>query len=720
MSTIKVHMIGNAHLDPVWLWSYGAGVDEALATAYSAANLLDEFPEFVFTRSDTWFHQIIETLNPVLFERIKAYVAAGRWRLVGGWHVQPDCNLPTEFSFRKHIELGRAYNRDRFGVEVRVGYNVDSFGHAGTLPRFLAEAGYTNYVFMRPGAHEMELPNPVFRWQAADSEHEVVTCRINHAYCHHTVEHLREHILHAVETSDQSLGQVMCFYGVGDHGGGPTRAQIEWILENRNALDGLELVFSCPETYFQAISDRCENLPVVKGELQYHASGCYTSLRRLNVVMRNAEHRLQQAGNITRRLAEFAPGDAEARLTAAWEDALLNQFHDTYGGTCLRSAYPEAFAQIERARATADDLIRQCTRRYSAGQPPVVLSERARAFAAVVHADDEPFQGYITHEYFGLRNKPLRIVDDATGVVIPCQCGDPESSTGSFARVTFPLSLSPGEIRILRTEVLPENEAPAETDVSAAPEGIRNAYWNLTPQPCGIQFANEKAGVVLKLSFQVLHDLSDTWSHRLRRYEGPVLGCFRNSRLTVEESGPVRATLAWLAEFAESRIRVRLRVYANNPWAELEMDLFWAQQKAVLKLVAESSSGFCSRVDGIPGGAQLREFDGYEYPLHDWLLCGLESDTRLGFVSPDIHAVDADSESLRFTLVRSPRYSLHRDDVPDARDPDRFVNDFLDQGEHTYRMLIRLGTELELPELQRLARQLQQPPVVWDCPYRRM
>ena len=106
---ITVHLIGNAHLDPVWLWRWPAGIGEAIASGRSALERMEEYPEFVFTRSDMWFHEQIEKLDPELFERILKQVKAGRWQIVGGWYVQPDCNLPTAASFRKHISLSKAY-----------------------------------------------------------------------------------------------------------------------------------------------------------------------------------------------------------------------------------------------------------------------------------------------------------------------------------------------------------------------------------------------------------------------------------------------------------------------------------------------------------------------------------------------------------------------------------------------------------------------------------
>ena len=163
-----VHMIGNAHLDPVWLWRREDGVDAALATARSACDRLDEYREFIFTCSASWMHVEVERIDPTLFERIRRFVDAGRWQIVGGMVIQPDCNLPSAESFRKQLEHGQRYFRDRLGEAATVGYNVDSFGHTAYLPRFLQAAGIDAYAFMRPGPNEKRLPSSLFRWRSPD------------------------------------------------------------------------------------------------------------------------------------------------------------------------------------------------------------------------------------------------------------------------------------------------------------------------------------------------------------------------------------------------------------------------------------------------------------------------------------------------------------------------------------------------------------------------
>ena len=130
MGELVVHMVANAHLDPVWLWPWQRGSDEAMATCRSACDFLDQYPELIFTRGEAWVYEQVRALDPELFARIRAHVAAGRWDVVNGWWVQPDLNLPTATAILRTASVGQAWFREHLGLAgVPVAYCVDSFGH---------------------------------------------------------------------------------------------------------------------------------------------------------------------------------------------------------------------------------------------------------------------------------------------------------------------------------------------------------------------------------------------------------------------------------------------------------------------------------------------------------------------------------------------------------------------------------------------------------------
>ncbi|MFZ1768654.1 MAG: hypothetical protein WAU00_05610, partial [Caldilinea sp.] len=341
MSKTVVHMIGQAHLDPVWLWRWTEGRAEALGTSQSAVDRLAEYPDFHFTRGESQVYAWIEAENPALFAQIQQLIADGRWHVVNGMVIQPDMNLPSGESFVRQVLLGKRYMRQQLGVEPTIAYCVDSFGHAGTLPQILRKCGFDGFVFMRPGPHEKELPANVFWWQGPDGS-RILTFRIAEAYTTRGEEQ-EGHILAAVAAKPEVLDATMCFFGVGNHGGGPTKAQIENIMalakKHGDGETALDIRFSWPDAYFDAIHAQAAALPTVADELQYHAVGCYSVNSALKRAHRQAENRLLLAERLGVMAKLWADKPTpQARLDELWNTLAFNQFHDTLGGSSLKVA----------------------------------------------------------------------------------------------------------------------------------------------------------------------------------------------------------------------------------------------------------------------------------------------------------------------------------------------------------------------------------------------
>jgi len=222
-----LHMIGNAHLDVVWLWPWQEGFGEVKATFRAALDLMNDCDDFLFTASSAALYEWIEHNDPAMFDEIKSRVAEGRWEIAGGWWVQPDCNLPSGESFVRQGLYGQRYFKEKLGVTATVGYNVDSFGHHAMLPQILRKCGLSRYVFMRPQRHEMGLPGPLFWWESDDGSC-VLAARIPYEYCTWGQE-LRQHVRKCAVELKAPFDELLCFYGVGNHGGGPTRENLHSI-----------------------------------------------------------------------------------------------------------------------------------------------------------------------------------------------------------------------------------------------------------------------------------------------------------------------------------------------------------------------------------------------------------------------------------------------------------------------------------------------------------
>jgi len=666
-----IHLVFNAHIDPVWLWPWSAGLDEVLATCRTACDLLDEYPELVFSRGEAWVYQQIERLDRELFRRIRRHVRTGRWEIVGGWWIQPDCNLPSGFALERQIRLGKEYFLDRFGRFPKIAYNVDSFGHAATLPGYLRAAGQDRYVMMRPQEHELQLPARLFRWRGYAGGPEVVTFRIARAYTTRAIS--LDHVRAALTELPAGVEHTMCFVGVGDHGGGPTRKQIEWCREHRSAIDGCELVFSSPRRFFAAIRKNIPQLPVVTGELQMHAIGCYSVQRAVKTALRQAEHRLHQA--------ELVSGRNRRHFAEAWQKVCFNQFHDTLGGTAIPSAYGQVDAQLGFAACVADEALQYALREKLRAVPDdpcqrlVLWNASEEAFADWVEV--EPWLGYETWQ-----PGDFQLVDEARRPVV-VQLLQTEALVTGKNRLLFQTRIPACGLRVLRIQ-----------RGGTVPPGRGQGHAG------GRQFPVPRLVLV--------NDPSDTWSHGLDRYGEKPVASARWERRVVVDRGPLMSSQIQSGIIGRSPLRAEWRRYAGEEFLELRLQVHWSEKHKILKLVVPLPAQPRGRIDGILGGHLGRPNDGRELPVRDWSLFGAGRD-RLGILCPDVFAADATSRRVRLTLLRSALMAHHD---PHPGQAARFR--VSDQGIHEFRFRFYRGRAASRQRLESQSLMLQRPPLTAD------
>ncbi len=338
-------LIGNAHLDPIWLWRWQEGCGEVLQTFRSALDRLKEYNDFVFTCSSAAYYKWVEEIDPQMFEEIRAMVKKGRWVPVNGWWVQPDCNMPSGESFARQALYSQLYYYEKFGITCSTGYNVDSFGHNANMPQLLNKSGMYSYVFQRPDMSEnSEIPENLFWWDGIDGS-RVMTYRTPTGYVAHGKEDI-DRKLDIIEQRAEETGHgMMLFYGVGNHGGGPTKGDIEYLMENLEREGYNELEFSSPDEYFEDMLNELLEIPVWNDELQHHASGCYSATSLIKALNRMAENALAAAekwDTISSIVADSKPETKD--FESAWQKVCFNQFHDIMCGCSIMEAYEDVKA----------------------------------------------------------------------------------------------------------------------------------------------------------------------------------------------------------------------------------------------------------------------------------------------------------------------------------------------------------------------------------------
>lgn len=659
-----LYMIGNAHLDPVWLWQWQEGYQEVKATFRSALDRMKEYDDFFFTSSSAAYYEWVEENEPAMFEEIRERVKEGRWVIVGGWWIQPDCNAPGGESYVRQGLYGQRYFQEKLGVTAQTGYNVDSFGHNGMLPQILKKSGMDNYVFMRPGRHEKGLEGETFTWTSNDGS-AVTAFRIPFEYCTWPRE-LKEHIERCAGEIKDPRGSIMCFYGVGNHGGGPTKQNIESIHELNRAEDMPRLILSTPDDYFQAVKQSGRTLPVVSGELFHHSSGCYSVESRVKALNRAAEMRLLMAERVS-VMAGLLTGiryPAE-EYQKAWKSVLFNQFHDILAGTSLRESYEDAAEDYGYALHAAGRGLNSAVQSLS-WQINIPMEEGMKPLV-VVNPNAFNTKAEVQAESWTLKEGTVLL--DENGNQIPCQLVQSSAALQGRCRICFVADLPSLGWRTYRFAVREKAETFPEVAVSEC--SAENRWFKLTLDPetgyiasllkknDGTEYFSGPAAVPV-----VIRDESDTWSHAVRIFD-EVIGRFKAVSVRTVENGPVKCVIRVTSVWGNSRIIQDFSVFQDLDYIAVKTTVDWHEKQAMLKLQFPMNMNYLRTSWEIPYGMEQREPDGEEYPMQMWLDLegtnpGMETSMNgLSILNEGKFAGSATGKTASLTVLRSPVYTHH-------------------------------------------------------------
>jgi alpha-mannosidase len=715
MNKPAVHLICNAHLDPVWQWRWEEGAAEALATFRTAVRLLREHQGFIFNHNEAVLYQWVERLDPPLFRKIQDLAARGRWAVSGGWFLQPDLNLPGTESIVRHIAEGRRYFKERFRSRPRVAYNFDSFGHGGGLPQILRRAGYEMYIHMRPQAAELALPADLYRWRGVDGT-EILAYRISVGLYHTERDNIRSRLEEGVELALRLGRDVPVFWGLGDHGGGATREDLKTIDAFIAREQRVRVLHSTPDKLYAAIKDAATGAPVFEGDLQRVFTGCYTSLSRVKRRAVRSLARLVQSETLA-AWAWWRKGDAfpEPELRGAWRDHLFNDFHDVITGSCTEPAEQDALDIYGRAAETARRVRLAAAAALNRGDrespslPVTVLNTNAALKRVPVEVESMvDYRPLWTGEWH------LKLMR-TDGSEVPCQEEQPESLLpfNDWRRKVVFMDDLPGA-GVARYHILAVSGARAEAKGAVKP---------------GVKFKlDRRRGLVVSLQTPsggeclagpllepvVVEDKADSWGTGQGRY-GEVAGRFRirGASRTVAR-GPVRTVVQSVLVHKRSTATVETCSYPGWPALEIRMRVQWNEERKRLKLRLPTAIANGGLLCEVPAGAIVRPGDGEEHVHGRWCLIRGQAAGRpaaLGVASNGLHGLDFDGRELRLSVLRSAAYCHERGfdlEGPAARK-------FSDLGAHEVRLIVAAGEpDAVLRMLPGLADHLAAPPLAYS------
>ena len=218
----------NAHIDAAWLWRDKETVEVCKNTFTSVLNMMDARPDFSYTQSAAVYYDWMEQKYPDVFKRIKQRVKDGRWEVVGGMWIEPDCNLPSGESWMHHLLISKKYFQKELGVDVKIGWNPDSFGYNWNMPEFYQNAGIDAFITQKLGWNDTNIfPYRVFWWEGPDGSR--ILTYFPYDYVNEIANPFQLADWMRQFEANTGFTRMMVLFGVGDHGGGPTNEMLDRI-----------------------------------------------------------------------------------------------------------------------------------------------------------------------------------------------------------------------------------------------------------------------------------------------------------------------------------------------------------------------------------------------------------------------------------------------------------------------------------------------------------
>ncbi|MCL2099999.1 MAG: glycosyl hydrolase-related protein [Oscillospiraceae bacterium] len=390
----EVICVSHAHIDMNWMWGYQETTATTVDTFRTVLDLMNEYPEFTYSQSQASVYKIIEEHAPDMLDEIKARVKEGRWEITASTWVETDKNMPNGESLARHILYTKRYLSKLLDVppeSMQLDFEPDTFGHNWTVPEILNKGGVKYYYHCRAFDDET-----VYKWQSRNGA-EVLVYKDPDWY-NATID--PDMFFNIPQFCKQYGTDVwLKVYGVGDHGGGPTRRDVEIIADMMSWPVMPVIKFGTYHEFFKKLETHSANFPTVNKELNFVFTGCYTSQSRIKMSNRISEDRLYESEALSAAAAAVAGGKPQTKsFSQAWEKVLFNHFHDIITGSGVIDTREYAMGEFQKVLAAANTnatlAMRTLSAKIDTSGIPVEIDRRAVAEGAGVGFATEQGSGY--------------------------------------------------------------------------------------------------------------------------------------------------------------------------------------------------------------------------------------------------------------------------------------------------------------------------------------
>jgi len=712
------HLDGNAHIDAAWLWPWTESVGVVKNTFSTALQLMYEYPGYTFTQSAAAYNEWLADDYPDINDQIKERIKEGRWEIVGGMWVEPDLNMPDGESLVRQLLVGKRWYQKNYGVDVRIGWNPDSFGYSWQLPQIYKKSGIDYFVTQKMAWNDTnQLPFKLFWWESPDGS-KVLTY-FPHDYVNLTLNPVRlsEDLKNARKFSP-GLPELLDLYGVGDHGGGPTRAILDegfhWKDPGAMAAqaDGGAPVtpryqFGSAQAFFSTVEkeiapqSRTWNyqsmpgyeppspvagkiaIPTFDSELylEYHR-GVFTTQARHKHNMRVSEEELLNAekwSSLAWLDGAKYPGDA---LTEDWKKVLFNQFHDLAAGSGVGIIYKDSQKDYDWVRMSTDKISAAALAKVSeqiettgAGTPVVVYNPlgwtRSGDIAVKVQLNPNHLTGLMAVDGTDVRHLlvPLQwTLDKSTGAgtvalhipdVPPLGYKIVRVAATNYGKMPYNKPVESGDsFKLIGTGLAlsVSKTSGCVTSILIGSEGGSTNREILSPGACGNQLQ----------FFKDLPKNYDAWNIDPGTLDVPPDTIEKADSVELIDQNSPEPTVRITSHYQNSKFVQTIRLQGDV--VDIDSDIDWHESHVLLKAAFPLSVKSDFATYEIPYGTIQRpttrnnswEKAQFEVPALRWAdLSGKGPDGKvygLSVLNKDKYGYDAVGNVLRLTLLRSAKW----------------------------------------------------------------
>lgn len=413
-----------------------AYLDMGLPNIVRALRLLEKHPHYRFALDQVCYVKPFLERYPHEAEAFQRLVDEGRLAIVGGTDTMLDVNMPGGESFVRQVLYGKGYFREALGVDVTVGWQLDTFGHHAQMPQLLKLGGFRSFWFFR-GVPGWDTPAE-FDWEGLDgSRIPAYWLPRGYAITYGSPPELEDFRAFMVER----YGQLDSFTRGPDCATagrvGPAGADVclpeEHVPEsvaqfNADAGAPFELRLATPGEYEAFVTARRQRAsstgdtsdgddwPVVRGELNPIFQGIYSSRIELKQLTREIEVSLTTAEKLGVALRHLDLAVDDEILWQAWEPTLFNQAHDLMSGVMTDPVYDDTLAGFDLSRRLADREVDERLRRYAGS-----VDTRGKGVPLVVYNPLGWTRTDVTEATVSLGGAPGIDLRDSAGSTVPFQ-----------------------------------------------------------------------------------------------------------------------------------------------------------------------------------------------------------------------------------------------------------------------------------------------------------